>query len=74
MKNLTESEFNGKYPIGSSFIYQEIKQLRGGEAVHTRSAAWTMDSGVVVVKLVGKAGCFSIDHLTFAGSSNLNQV
>ncbi|ALU41913.1 hypothetical protein [Pseudoalteromonas rubra] len=64
---LTAEQFNDKYPVGSGFIYQSVAAFRGGEAVKTASDAWTMCSGEVVVKLQGKSGCFSVDHLTYAG-------
>ncbi|NUZ10191.1 hypothetical protein HUZ36_05300 [Pseudoalteromonas sp. McH1-7] len=69
MSKMTAEQFNSKYPVGSCFIYQSVIALRGGESVNTTSKAWTMYSGEVVVKLRGKSGCFSIDHLTFTGAS-----
>ena len=65
---MTADEFNDKYTIGSGFIYQSVMAFRGGEAVYTTSEAWTMCSGEVVVRLRGKSGRFSVDHLTYAGA------
>ncbi|AZZ98281.1 hypothetical protein [Pseudoalteromonas sp. R3] len=64
---LTAEQFNEQYSVGSGFIYQSVMTFRDGEAVKTASDAWTMCSGEVVVKLQGKSGCFSVDHLTYTG-------
>ncbi|HHL2709904.1 TPA: hypothetical protein ACQ39K_001403 [Yersinia enterocolitica] len=41
-------EFNKKYPVGSSFIYQPNKVLRGGKAVKTVATANDFEQGVIV--------------------------
>lgn len=61
---MTAEEFNEKYPVGSSFIYQAVKYLRGGIPVQTRSEAWELGHGEAVVKVTDKAGGVSIEHLT----------
>ncbi len=36
---MNAKEFNKKYPVGSSFIHQPNKALRGGKAVKTVAPA-----------------------------------
>lgn len=41
-------EFNALYPVGSHFIYQPHKFLRGGDMVKTMDAARDLKSSTVV--------------------------
>ncbi|EKN3998436.1 TPA: hypothetical protein ACHYPN_003314 [Yersinia enterocolitica] len=45
---MNAKEFNKKYPVGSGFIYQPNKILRGGKAVRTVAAAGDFTQGVIV--------------------------
>ncbi|CNE95929.1 TPA: hypothetical protein ACW96C_003091 [Yersinia enterocolitica] len=45
---MNAKEFNKKYPVGSGFIYQPNKVLRGGKAVRTVAAAGDFNQGVIV--------------------------
>ncbi|WP_314140386.1 hypothetical protein [Buttiauxella noackiae] len=42
------AEFNQKYPVGTVFIYQPCKALRGGRAVKTIDEARDMKDVTVV--------------------------
>ena len=61
---MTAEEFNKKYKIGESFIYMSVSGTRGGVITKTRSEAWTLGHGEVVVKVEGVTGGVSINHLT----------
>ena len=45
---MNATEFNKKHPVGSSFIYQPNKILRGGKAVRTVALAGDFNQGVIV--------------------------
>lgn len=46
--DMNAKEFNKKYPVGSSFIHQPNKALRGGKAVKTVAPANDFKQGVIV--------------------------
>lgn len=60
---MTESEFNDNYPVGSAFYYAASK--KNGRIIHTktRTHAWTLGHGDVVVSVDGIAGGVAITHL-----------
>ncbi|MGT3827032.1 hypothetical protein ACUUMB_15030 [Enterobacter kobei] len=45
---MNAQEFNHRYPVGSHFIYQPCKMLRGGKAVKTVDAARDLNEATVV--------------------------
>ncbi|QBH95968.1 hypothetical protein EKN56_05860 [Limnobaculum zhutongyuii] len=45
---MAAQEFNKKYPVGSGFIYQPNKILRGGRAVRTLDIARDLTDSTVV--------------------------
>ncbi|WP_314188579.1 hypothetical protein [Yersinia massiliensis] len=45
---MNAKEFNKKHPVGSSFIYQPNKALRGGKAVKTAATAYDSNQDVIV--------------------------
>ncbi len=60
-------EWNMRYPIGSPFRYEEIVGIPTEHDIamtRTRSEAWTLGHGEVVVLVHGKSSCVSVDHLT----------
>ena len=66
---MNAKEFNRKYPVGSPVRYYPIAGEPEFEETTTRSEAWTLGSGHVVVKIVGRAGGVSINHIELAPQS-----
>lgn len=63
---MTAAEFNKRYPVGSVFIYQPNKALRGGRAVRTTAPANQFKQGAIVE--INVEPCFArIDALTPTG-------
>lgn len=66
LPKMSAAEFNAKFPVGSEFDYCSV---RGGAevspplATKTRSEAWTLGHGAVVVACDGKTGGLDITHL-----------
>lgn len=67
LKNLTAEAFNDKFPVGSRFKYFNVLGIPDSVEVTTRSPAWALGSGHVVVSLTGRAGGFHINHLQYLG-------
>lgn len=64
---MTAAEFNKRYPVGTIFIHQPNKALRGGHAVKTVSIARQFKQGAIVE--INVEPYFSrIDSLTYSGS------
>ncbi|EMB6558640.1 hypothetical protein AB8896_05265 [Yersinia enterocolitica] len=63
LKGLSAERFNQKYPVGSSFKYFPIMGIPDSVDVVTRTEAWTLGHGAVVVSVSGRAGGVSIEHL-----------
>ena len=61
---MTEDEFNDTYIIGTKINYYPI----AGEDAHlkttTRTPAWTLPNGEVIVSIVGRSGGVSLKHIT----------
>ncbi|WP_051690871.1 hypothetical protein [Photorhabdus australis] len=60
---MTVKEFNKKYPIGSEFYYSSLIDKDNIRHVVTRSAAWKLGHGNIVVSFEGMTGGVSITHL-----------
>ena len=60
---MTAEEFNDTYPVGTLVRYQPVKGYVERVDTCTRSGAWTLGHGAVVVKIEGQVGGVSIDHL-----------
>jgi hypothetical protein len=56
-------EFNQKCPTGSPVLYYPVAGRPESAKTVTRSKAWTLDSGQVVVKIEGRAGGVSVNHI-----------
>ncbi|MEN0626043.1 hypothetical protein AAIG33_01215 [Phytobacter ursingii] len=63
LRNVTASAFNRRYPVGSRFIYHPIPGMPEREEVVTRSAAWHLHKGRLVVRVEGKIGGISVSRL-----------
>ncbi|CNJ92591.1 Uncharacterised protein [Yersinia mollaretii] len=55
--------FNQKFPIGSRFNYFPVKGIPDSVEVVTRTEAWALGHGAVVVSVNGRVGGVSITHL-----------
>lgn len=62
IKKMTAEQFNAAYSTGSAFIYHSRKE-GAGVAVTTRSTAWSLGHGAVVVSVTGVSGGVDITHL-----------
>lgn len=62
---MTAEEWNARHPVGTPVRYFPSRgNLRCWERRQTASLAWSLDHGqAVVVKLAGKSGGVSIEHL-----------
>jgi len=60
-------EWNELYPVGTRVRYYPVADEPGYVDTHTRSVAWTLGSGHVVVKVDGQTGGVSVEHLVVAG-------
>ena len=58
---MTAKNFNQKYPIGSAVTYHPI--LGNPIETHTRSAAWELPLGTVVLHIDGKDNPVELDSL-----------
>ena len=56
-RNLTAKTFNQRFPIGSSSIITR-RQVYGAGTVITRSAAWHMRNGRLVVRSKGNSAAY----------------
>ena len=62
----TEESWNAEYPIGTPVRYWPIYPPHGGlqpDETKTRSEAWTIGDGSVVVLVVGRAGGVHLSHI-----------
>ena len=60
---MTAHEWNCTHPVGTPVVYTPIMGRALVDHTTTRSKAWTLDHGAVVVKIEGHAGGVSINHL-----------
>ena len=58
---MSTEEFNRKFPIGSDVVYMDDQCNE--ILTRTRSEAWALDHGTVVVKLEGKVGGYDITRI-----------
>lgn len=59
---MTADEWNEKYPVGTVVMYRSVSSSDyPWETTRTRSIAWTLGHGAVVVKIEGRAGGVSIE-------------
>lgn len=57
------NEWNQKYPIGTKVRYFPIREGQEFKDTKTRSEAWELGHGALVVMIEGKSGGVSLDHL-----------
>ncbi|HHL2709900.1 TPA: hypothetical protein ACQ39K_001399 [Yersinia enterocolitica] len=63
LKGLSADTFNQKYPVGSRFHYFSVKGIPDSVEVVTRTEAWALGHGAVVVSVNGRAGGLHIEHM-----------
>ncbi|HAF1675206.1 TPA: hypothetical protein G8K91_000341 [Salmonella enterica] len=63
LRNLSAKRFNERFPVGSRFVYHPTPGMPERESVTTRSAAWHMRNGRLVVRVEGKIGGVSVSRL-----------
>ncbi|SEL25181.1 hypothetical protein SAMN04487787_108122 [Kosakonia sacchari] len=63
LRNLTATVFNQRFPVGSRFIYHPVPGMPEREEVITRSTAWHVRNGRLVVRVEGKIGGLSVNRL-----------
>lgn len=61
--DMTVDEFNARYPVGSAMRYYPIRGEAGNIETKTRSEAWALGHGEVVVKIEGRTGGCCISHM-----------
>jgi len=65
MDNVTAEQFNKRHLVGAIMRYTPLLDEPDVFIVGpTESSAWTLGCGEAVVKIEGRAGCVSIEHLT----------
>ena len=67
---MTPEQFNSIYSVGDKFKYYSISGSPVFQEVESRSEAWELGHGEVVVKVTGRSGGVSIGHLVEIQPSN----
>lgn len=62
IKKITAEQFNAAFSTGCAFVYHSRKD-GAGVPVTTRSDAWELGHGAVVVSVTGVSGGVDITHL-----------
>jgi len=60
---LTVAQFNRLVPAGSAVRYYPVADVPDFEDTRTRSEAWDLGHGDVVVKVEARSGCVAVNHL-----------
>ncbi|EMF8441104.1 TPA: hypothetical protein ACOEEB_003664 [Enterobacter asburiae] len=63
LRNMTAKAFNQRFPVGSRFWYHLVPGMSERETVITRSTAWHMRNGRLVVRVEGKIGGISVSKM-----------
>lgn len=68
LKKISVDQFNAQYPVGTPFTYFPFKTEAAVDndaafPVETRSEAWALGHGDVVVSVTNVTGCVDITHL-----------
>lgn len=65
--DMTAEAFTAKYPVGTACRYYPVAGDSTHDKTKTRSEAWTLGHGAVVVKIEGRTGGVDINHLVMEG-------
>lgn len=57
------------FPIGARVLYRPVMGWPEQEETVVRSAPWALGHGAIVVKVEGRTGGVSVDHLTLIGKA-----
>jgi len=64
VNKIKAEDWNSKYPIGTKVRYWPIKGIEKEYIdTTTRSEAWELGHGEVIVKIVGRTGGCAISHM-----------
>ena len=63
MLKLSAELWNEFYPVGTEVLYEPVRGKGNYVRARTDSEAWTLGHGEVVVKLVGRSGGCSTEHM-----------
>lgn len=72
--NLSVEEFNRLCPIGTEVVYYPVLGDKKSERTVTRSEAWELASGHVVVKIKGRTGGVAIANLIIFNTEEEKRV
>ncbi|EMM2166460.1 TPA: hypothetical protein MNP25_003590 [Klebsiella pneumoniae] len=72
LRNMTASNFNQRFPVGTRFKYYPVPGIPDWSYVTTRSEAWHVKSGRLVVRIEGMIGGLSVNRLEPVTSSVSN--
>lgn len=64
LKHYTAAKFNAQYHVGSHFRYFPVMGIPDAVEVVTRSTAWELENGQVVVRVSGRSGGVAVRHLS----------
>ena len=64
MRTMTVEQWNEECPEGTLVLYRPIRDEPMGRITRTRSKAWALGHGDVVVQCEGESGGLSVNHLT----------
>lgn len=67
--DMTAEAFTAKYPVGTACRYYPVAGDSTHDKTKTRSEAWTLGHGAVVVKIEGRTGGVDINHLVMEASN-----
>lgn len=65
--NWTAEQFSKRFPVGTPVRYFPVRGQADYEDTAIRSDAWELASGHVVVKVKGRPGGVSIEHIRSLG-------
>jgi hypothetical protein len=66
---VTAKEFNALYPVGTRVVAYPDSRLGRALVTVTRTEAWTLGHGAVVVSVEGYAGGISLTHVDVIGGA-----
>jgi hypothetical protein len=70
LRRCSVAQFNARWPVGCQFRYYLVPGIPDSVMVTTRSAAWDLPNGRVVVSIEGRVGFVSVSHLEPINTEN----
>lgn len=68
-KKISEAEFNQRVPVGTPVRYYPVQGERDFIESKTRSVAWTLGHGALVVAIEGRTGGVLVQALRIDGKA-----